>query len=524
MMKTGKPRGAVAAGHQVTASAGAEIMREGGNAVDAAIAAVTSSFIAEPVLTGAGGGGFMLIAGAGKRPILLDGFARMPSGNSAAATPLKPVAIDFGDTVQTFHIGPASVGTPSLMAMLFEAHRLYGRLPLREVLAPALDAARGGVQLNALQASFIGLLEPILTHSKSAGDLHAPSGKLLVEGDTFVNPDLANTLEMLAIEGIAEMYQGDLAREIVAACAPGGLLTMTDMQTGQVQQRQPLCSPLLGGELLTNPPPSSGGILISYALAILEQLQRDVAKPLPILIAEVLRSASMQRRNSFDQQIHTPGFARDFLHPEHLDQACTDIRQRLGKHSNTPAEASNRHGSTTQVSVIDNDGMAVSLTSSNGEGSGIVVPGTGIHLNNMLGEEDINPLGFHALPPGTTLSSMMAPSIFMQQGRPQLILGSGGSNRLRGAITQVLSHMIIGGANVEQAVHAPRLHNEGMQLDVEPGLLNDDLRDQLQDMGWKIREWSRQSVYFGGVHAIAVRGSQTTAAGDPRRGGAVAWA
>ncbi|MDX8407052.1 MAG: gamma-glutamyltransferase [Mariprofundaceae bacterium] len=523
MRRAGTPRGAVAAGHQATANAGAGIMREGGNAVDAAVAAVTTSFIAEPVLTGAGGGGFMLIAGTGRNPVLLDGFARMPSGNTAAAAPLKPVAIDFGDTVQTFHIGPASVGTPSLLAMLFEAHRAHGRLSLREVLAPALDAARGGIRLNPLQASFIGLLEPILTDSKAAGNLHAPAGQLLVEGDTFANPDLANTLEMLAIEGIREMYHGDLARQIVAACTPGGLLSMADMQASQVQQRQPLCTPVLGGELLTNPPPSSGGLLISYALAILERLQgADV--PLTILIPEVLRSASMLRQDSFDQQVHDPGFALNLLRAEHLDQACAEIRQRLKKQTDTPAEAANRHGSTTQVSVIDNDGMAVSLTSSNGEGSGIVVPGTGIHLNNMLGEEDINPLGFHALPAGTTLSSMMAPSIFMQQGRPHLILGSGGSNRLRGAIAQVLSHIMIDGAHVEQAVHAPRLHNEGMQLDVEPGLLNDDLRHQLQDMGWLIREWRQQSVYFGGVHAIAVRHDQITAAGDPRRGGAVAWA
>jgi len=323
------------------------------------------------------------------------------------------------------------------------------------------------------------------------------------------------------------MYHGDLARQIVAACAPGGVLTLADMQASQVQQRQPLCTPMLGGELLTNPPPSSGGILISYALALLERLQANAeppAEPLAIQIAEVLRAASLLRRQSFDQQIHNPDFGRDLLHTEHLDQACTDLRRRFGKRTCTPAEPANRHGSTTQVSVIDRDGMAVSLTSSNGEGSGIVVPGTGIHLNNMLGEEDINPLGFHALPTGTTLSSMMAPSVFMQQGRPHLILGSGGSNRLRGAIAQVLAHMVIGGAHVEQAVHAPRLHNEGMQLDVEPGLLDDDLRHQLQDMGWHIREWGQQSVYFGGVHAIAVRGDQITAAGDPRRGGAVAWA
>ncbi len=519
-----RQRGAVAAGHPATAAAGAEILCEGGNAVDAAVAAVTTSFIAEPVLTGAGGGGFMLIAGAGKTPQSIDGFARMPSGHAAGTSSLKPVPIDFGDTVQTFHIGQASVATPSLLAMLFEAHRLHGRLPLKEVLTPGMEAARNGIRLNALQASFISLLEPILTDTEATRALHAPTGELPGEGDLFSNRDLANILEMLSIEGIGEMYHGDLGRQTVAACAPGGLLSMADMQAEQVRICAPLKAPLLGGELLTNPPPSSGGILIGYSLAVLERLQSEPVSRL-VKIAESLRSASLLRLDGFDQQIYTPGFGRELLHNEQLERACMDICQRLGQlPDHTLPEPANRHGSTTQVSIIDRDGMAVSLTSSNGEGSGIVVPGTGIHLNNMLGEEDINPLGFHALPAGTSLSSMMAPSIFMQHGSPRLILGSGGSNRLRGAIIQVLAHSVMQEADIETAVHAPRIHNEGMQLDVEPGLLNDSLRQQLQDIGWQIREWKQQSVYFGGVHAIAMCNGDMTACGDPRRGGAVAWA
>ncbi len=521
-MSVTKIRATVAAGHPDTAAAAAAVMADGGNAVDAAIAAICTSFTAEPVLTGAGGGGFMLVSAPDRPACLLDGFARMPSGPPAPDS-LKPVAIDFGDTVQTFHIGRASVASPSLPAMLFEAHRRFGCMPLREVLSPAIEAARHGIRLNRLQASFLGLLEPILSDTETARRLfrQGKNGKALpVEGELFRNPDLANTLEMLAIEGIAEMYHGDLARQIVRACAPEGPLRMRDMQAGQMHTRAPLTTPLLKGMLLTNPPPSSGGILISYAAALLERLP-DSRKGEPLRMAEALHAASNLRRNGFDEGIHRTGFAAAVLDKQRLDHDAQQLEYITGRSGY--AEPGNRLGSTTHISVIDHDGMAVSLTSSNGEGSGIVVPGTGIHLNNMLGEEDINPLGFHALPAGTTLSSMMAPSIFMQHGRPRLILGSGGSNRLRGAITQVLTRMVMDGEDVETAVHAPRLHNEWRQLDVEPGLLRDSDRQRLQEAGWRLHEWQRQSVYFGGVHAIAIdSGGGVSASGDPRRGGAVA--
>jgi len=517
-------RGAVAAGHSATATAGADILRAGGNAVDAAIAAITTSFIAEPVLTAAGGGGFMLLSKAGKPPRLFDGFARMPSGRATLKTELKPVSIDFGDTVQTFHIGQASVGTPSLLAMLFSAHQEHGRIPLIETLAPALQAARDGIRLNPLQASFIALLRPILTDSTASMALHAPRGDLLGEGDLFKNSDLANTLELLALEGIDEMYKGDMGRAIVTACAPAGLLSMQDMCARQVKIRAPLCTSMLSGELLTNPPPSSGGMLISYSLALLEKIQ-DQPLTWPLRIAESLRSASLLRRMGWDQQVHASDFGEDLFTEKNIEREVQAILKRIAISAGTVSEHSNRHGSTSHISIIDKDGMAVALTSSNGEGSGIVVPGTGIHLNNMLGEEDINPLGFHALPAGATLSSMMAPSIFMQHGSPRLILGSGGSNRLRGAILQVLSRNIMDGQDIETSVHAPRLHNEAMALDVEPGLLNDEQRQIMKIQGWDIREWCQKSVYFGGVHAIALDANgDITACGDPRRGGAVAWA
>jgi len=535
-----KHRGMVVGGHAATADAGASILRAGGNAVDAAIAAVSTSFCAEPVLTSPGGGGFMLVADNNGQSRLYDGFTRMPSMASSIFTSMPPaealqaIPIDFGDSKQTFHIGQASVGTPSLLAMLFAAHSQHGKIPLKDALAPGIDAARNGVRLNALQASFILLLQPILTSTDHCKSLHAPHGQLLGEGDQFCNPDLANTLEMLSHEGIDEMYHGDLARHIVAACMPHGLLNMDDMRADQVITRKPLNTAMFGGSLLSNPPPSPGGLLISLAASLFEtlfNLDETEHYPWPLLMAEVLRTASRMRHDSayhtgLDRRMHEQDLACKFLDTEFIRQQ----REHTLQHLRSPIalfddEISNRHGSTTHISIIDKDGMAVSLTSSNGEGSGIVVPGSGIHLNNMLGEEDINPLGFHTSPPGLTLPSMMAPSIFMKHGQPAVVLGSGGSNRLRGAILQVLTRHTRLGESIERAVHAPRLHNEGNRLDLEPGFFSDQDKELCTQMGWNLNTWQQQSVYFGGVNAISIDAKgQLCGCGDPRRGGAVCLA
>jgi len=522
-------RGCVAAGHPATAEAGAEILRAGGNAVDAAVAAACMSFIAEPVLTAAGGGGFMLLREADGKAVLLDGFARMPACRveDVEKPDFHAIDVDFGDHVQTFHIGRAAVAAPLLMALLFEAHRKYGHIPVREVLAPSIHAAREGVLLNALQASFIHLLEPILTSEKECRRLHAPGGAPLREGEAFRNPDLANLLELLAIEGVEEMYRGDVARSIAHACAPGGLLSLHDLGQAGVILRKPLVVSALNGDLATSPPPSSGGCLIAFSLKLIDRMKAArPAEPLNILLAECLAAASKARGADFDEQIYQADMQQYFLSEKCIIHNMNKILQHIDNNTiNTFNEIENRHGGTTHISVLDRQGRAVSLTASNGEGSGIVVPGAGIHLNNMLGEEDINPAGFHRLPPGETLSSMMAPSMFIRKGRPVLILGSGGSNRLRGAILQVLCRHVLQGLDIETAVLAPRLHNEGDTLDCEPACLSPLEESVLAGLGWNIKHWRQPSVYFGGVHAIALdaRG-MPQAAGDPRRGGAVAWA
>jgi gamma-glutamyltranspeptidase/glutathione hydrolase len=184
-----------------------------------------------------------------------------------------------------------------------------------------------------------------------------------------------------------------------------------------------------------------------------------------------------------------------------------------------------RLGSTTHLAVMDAEGACASVTCSNGSCSGVVVPGTGVHLNNMLGEEDLNPLGYHRYEPGARVPSMMAPTLALREGRPEMALGSAGSNRIRSAILQTILGVVDDGLPAEEAVRRPRLHVEGQLVEAEPGV-DPDALDRLEQSGWTVRRWAETNLYFGGVQAVArdPDSGALTGGGDPRRGGVTAVA
>jgi gamma-glutamyltranspeptidase/glutathione hydrolase len=486
-------RGVVAAGHPRTAQAGADALRAGGNAVDAAVAAILASLVAEPGLTGLGGGGYMLVAQAGGAATLLDFFVEAPGrgADPSRREELVPIPVTFGDVTQVFNAGPASVGTYGVPAGVCEAARQFGSLPLADLAAPAVAMAREGVVLNAEQAYVVTLLGQIVTSTPECAAIYAPEGRLLVEGEIIRQPELGDTLERLGREGVEPFYRGDIAAAVVDWLEPrGAMLTARDLAEYRAIPREPLRVPYRDREVLTNPPPSAGGILIAYALELLEPTG---GRPTPSQLVEAMAAAQEERTPEFLEGLAEKGFAQRF--------------------------ASRRRGSTTHISVIDADARGCAVTCSNGEGAGIVVPGTGIHLNNMLGEQDLNPLGFHQHPPGRRMPSMMSPTVTMAAGAPELALGSGGSNRIRSAILQTLVAVVDGGLDVAEAVRSPRLHFEDGVLYAEPGA---NLAG-LEDAGHAISRFRELNLFFGGVHAV--RRDPATGAlaggGDPRRGGSV---
>lgn len=502
-------RGVAAAGHPLAAETGAEILREGGNAVDAAVAAMMASFSLESALTGLGAGGFMIVGAPGREPVVFDFFVAVPgAGGHRLTDELRPVPVHFDeDTSQVFNVGAASCGVPGTAGGIQSALGSFGSMPLRELVGPAVRYAREGAPLNSQQAYVLRILEPIYTASPAAREIYAPEGRILGEGDLFRYPDLALALERFAEEGADSIYGGETAEKIEDyVCSRGGILSMADLAEYSVAERRPVGAHFRGSDVLTNPPPSAGGILIAYSLALLERLDSVGT----VQLAEVMAAANAARSREFAEKLGSPGFVDDFLSEAALDRA-------LG--------GGDGLGSTTHLSVMDGEGLCASVTCSNGTGSGLVVPGTGIHLNNMLGEEDLNPLGFHTDEPGARIGSMMAPTLILDDGEVVAGLGSAGSNRIRSAILQTTVNMLGKNMDPQGAVDAARIHLEGELLQAEPGV-DPTALDRLANDGLEIFRWRERNLFFGGVQVVTrspVSG-ELAGGGDPRRGGAVALA
>jgi gamma-glutamyltranspeptidase/glutathione hydrolase len=455
------------------------MLRAGGNAVDAAVAAVLASFAVESPLTGLGAGGYMVVHDRGETT-LLDFFVAAPGLDGTPRTAeLAAVDVVFdAETVQTFYVGPVSCGVPGTPAGLVEALRRFGSMPLEELVLPAIRLARDGTPVNHEQAYILDILAPIHERLPGTCELYAPAGRTLREGETFRFPELAEALERFAAEGAAPFYGGEIAAALSDFVVErGGTLGRDDLAAYAAIERPPVRARFRGTEVLTNPPPSAGGTLIVYSFDRLEQLG-------PVSGPEQLVAA--------------------------MDAANEHRADLLG--------------STTHISAIDADGMCVAVTCSNGSGSGVLVPGTGVILNNMLGEEDLNPGGFHSIPAGERVPSMMSPTVVLRDGEVILAVGSAGSNRIRSAILQTVVRVVEQGMDPGEAIAAPRLHSEAGLVQAEPGI-DEAALERLEASGAAVARRPEVNLFFGGVQAVA-RDPETGAlsgGGDPRRGGAVAY-
>jgi gamma-glutamyltranspeptidase/glutathione hydrolase len=342
--------------------------------------------------------------------------------------------------------------------------------------------------LNKGQAYLHAILDLILRHTPESRMVYERNGERLAAEDTLIQSDLADTLELIADKGAKVLYEGELAQAISDHVRDhGGCITREDLESYRVVRRRPVRASFCGEEYLSNPPPSAGGILIAYGLPLLEEY--GVGRP---GTAEAIDALARVMR----EQLQAPT-GRGLLRALEL-QAAVVTR------------------GTTHISVIDANGDAVALTASTGAGSGIVVPGTGIHMNNMIGEFDIA----RKPRPGARLSSGMSPSLVLREGTPHLVVGSAGSLRLRGAVLQIVVNVVGHGLPVEDAIDRPRVHlDEQDVLHCEGGLDPTEL-DRLEAMGWNVTRWRNRNLFFGGAAAVTLKDGELAAAGDPRRGGA----
>jgi len=514
------PLGATASGHKETSKAARILLEEGGNAFDAALGAMCAACVCEPMLASLGGGGFLLAQTAEGDAQVFDFFTQVPSA-AKGELDFYPIQADFGTATQEFHIGLGSIAVPGVVAGLFAVHGALCSLPLKKIIEPAVYLAREGLRINKLQCYINEILKAIIDASPEAKAFAAPMfapGRLAEIGEFINNPDLADTFEALAAHGPRWFYEGEPARQLIKDCEQrGGLISAADMQSYEVILRRPVTVESHGARISVNSPPSPGGSLTVFALSLLDtarQAQHEWGGPEHVLaLAKVMQASSLVRKQHGLETGLDDKSAAAILSQENLSSWRKTLR----------AGGVVSRG-TTQISVADAAGNLASLTLSNGEGSSYVLPGSGIMLNNMLGEEDLNPGGFHRLPPGMRLASMMTPTIANLADGGQVALGSGGSNRIRSAILQVLVNMLEFDMGLERAVNAPRLHLEGTHLNVESGFSGAAL--EVLEGEWPgVKHWPGMNLFFGGVHAVErLANGEFRAAGDPRRGGAVAIA
>ncbi len=510
-----KPKGVVAAGHPLTVEAAELVLRDGGNAFDATLAALSAACVVEPTLASLGGGGFLLAQPAQGAPRLYDFFVHTPARRRPESEiEFRPIIVDFGSATQEFHIGKGAIAVPGLVKGLFEVHHDLASMPMPTLVAPARTYALEGARVTDFHAYTIRILTDILSATAaSAAIFRSPidPSRLVTGGEVLRQPDLADALDALSHEGSDLFYRGEMARSIVADLHDGGHLTAEDLERYRVEKRHPLSVDYHSARLLTNPPPSSGGLLIAFALKLLEakmaRLPEFGSAEHVMLLAETMELTSQARIDAAVSEGVTDAVAARLLHPDYLDR----WRRKLD-----PRARATR--GTTHLSVIDGRGNIATLSVSNGEGSSYIVPGSGISLNNMLGEQDLNPSGFHRWPAAARMTSMMAPSIVAYPDGRTIATGSGGSNRIRTAILQVILNLVDFQMDVERAVHSPRVHYEKGLLSIEGGFEPRRIARALEAYP-DHKLWEERNMFFGGAHTVARDGNNLSGAGDPRRDG-----
>jgi gamma-glutamyltranspeptidase / glutathione hydrolase len=445
-------RAAVAAGHPATVEAGVRVLEAGGNAADAAVAASLASCVAETVMTGLLGGGHGIVWREG-RAETLDFFVAVPGlGAESRRVELEHLEVPFGTELVHYAVGIGSCGVPGVLRGLGALWERFGSLPWRRLVEPALRLARDGVEFPEAHAACLAMLAPVMT-MREGGRIYRRDGRLLATGETLEQPGLVAGLEAVADEGARSPTLERALLELMDE--RGGLVTRADLDAYEPVWGEP-------GRVGRGDFDFMSRVGLNSPLP----LYRSVTGSDPVRLARALGEPD-------------------------------------------------RSGDTTNLTVVDEAGAAVVLTTSLGLGSGDWLPGLDLHLNSMLGEAD---LLVDELVPGRRMASMMAPTLVLDRDGLALAAGAAGGTRLRSALVQVLAGVLDDGLGARDAVERPRLHPVGEIVHLEPGFA-DDVPAALEAAGFTVRVWPSRHHYFGGVSVV----SRSGAAGDPRRSGAAAY-
>ena len=503
----------IASDAQIVVDAGAAVANRGGNAVDAAIAATLSSMCTNLGIVAPGASGFITIWREGEQPIVIDAYAEMPGRGLDSVEfgrGMREAFFDYGGGTKTM-VGYGSVATPGMFAGLGLAAEKYGNLPWSEIVAPVQQQVKAGFPLSGVAAEYFAYTHEVIFgwHPDSYRAIHQADGKHLQVKDRVVIAELSKSLELIAEKGVDVLYRGELGAKITAEIqANQGLLTAEDLASYRAIERSPITIDFGDWQIATNPSPAVGGTCLAAMLLLMDRRSLSAWNAATVKEIAEIQQVVLQYRSQYlegaDESIADRQAARL------LDMAAKDNWEQL---SQSP--------STIHISAVDSDGLACSITASSGYGSGVMAGGTGLWLNNSLGEIELHPQGLHDLSPGTRLTSNMAPTICRHPDGRVLAIGSPGASRITTAIAQVLFNFVSLGLSLEEAISHPRLHfelfNNAPAIACETGI-------DTEELNLTTRQFEGLSMYFGGVQAALYHPAHgLVAAADPRRTGGIAW-
>jgi gamma-glutamyltranspeptidase/glutathione hydrolase len=518
----------VVSAHPAASAAGIGLLRAGGNAADAAIAAVSTLNVTEPHASGLGGGGFCLYYDARRDSFLvIDYRERAPGGVERGR---------YYDSADTLHSvrehGATSIGTPGAPAGWQAIVDRFCTLPLPQLLRPAIQAADTGFLLSRKQVDIL------LDHMKDIEPDTAICSIFLDEGFPpepgfrVRQPHLATTFRTLGATKLTALYQPPFAGDVVDAVrSRGGVLSAEDLALYQPRFRRPLRGFYHGYEILTLPPPSLGGTALLEILRIAENSGLDSNPYLSAEYVHCLAAASRQALRDAATWVSDPDFDDQPVDSLLSDRWIGEVSKRLATQGpgDPPESWDPRHakkvGNTTHLVVVDSAGNLVSLTQSINDfyGAGVMAPRSGILLNNHMADFSVDSTRRNSVRPFHRPASNMAATVVRKDGRPVLVIGSPGGPRIAPTLAQVLTSVLDGHLPLEDALKAPRFFPQGSTLVLESRLPSETL-EGLRTRGWKIAVNGSLNNYFGGVHAVFIDPFTRllTGAADPRRDGAPA--
>ncbi|MBS1512630.1 MAG: gamma-glutamyltransferase [Bacteroidetes bacterium] len=518
-------KGAVISAHPLASQAGVQVLKEGGNAVDAAIATQLALAVVYPGAGNIGGGGFMVAHLKTGKNVSIDYREMAPSKAS------RDMYLDAGDNPQMdlSQNGHLSSGVPGTIAGLFASHQ-YGKLPFEQLIQPAIDLAENGFVITAAEASSLNHNrdEFIKLNTQTPAFVKTIPWKA---GDTLIQNDLANTLKRIRDNGAKGFYTGETARLIVEEMQRGkGLISYEDLVNYKAAERTPLIFPYKGFSVVTMPLPSSGGIILQQALGMLEN--RNIGKMKFQTAASVQLMTEVERRAYADRAefLGDPDFVKvpvkTITSKKYLTDRMKDyIPNKAGSSTQTSHGIVTESDETTHLSVIDGDGNAVAVTTTlnGGYGSHTVVGGAGFLLNNEMDDFSVKPgvpnmygaVGNenNAIAPGKRMLSSMTPTIVLKNNQPYLVTGTPGGTTIPTSVLQTIVNVIDFGMNADDAVNKPKFHHQWLPDVIEVENNFDPLVvQQLKAMGYTVKQRGR----IGRTELIMVKNKNIVAVGDSR--------